>query len=135
MSGTPLAAAAGGVPLILDTHFAHRRIRRHGRHRKALTRLVTRDADHGRLYSEEGLQSRFTASFGNETSFWPTEESLRALLFRSGYDFVESVYPLIDVDRRFYFATSISPERGEGLDRAVGQYVPFKGSTPARSRR
>lgn len=129
-----LAGAAGGVPLILDTHFAHLRRRGHARHRKALTRLVTRDGYQGRLYSEQGLQARFTASFGNETSFWPTEVALRELLFSSGYDFVESVDPVIDVDRRFFFATSVPPERWQALDRSIGQYIPFKGSTPRRSR-
>jgi hypothetical protein len=117
-----LAAHAAGVPLMIDTHVALDRYRSHTKHRPALSKLVTQGGYRGRLYSERGLQDRYTASFGNLASFWPTESSLRDLLFTAGYDFFDAFEPWVDVDRRFFLATSVGPERAKELDRLVGTY-------------
>jgi len=121
-----LAARAGGVPLMVDTHTALPQLKRHGPHRKALSRVRSEGDYRGRYYSERGLQARFTASFGNESSFWPTEASLEALLLRSGYDFVESFSPHISPDRRFYLATSIEPSAYDSLDSVISKYIRLK---------
>ena len=118
-----LASRADGIPLIVDTHTALRRRKAHGPHRKALSPVRSSGDYRGRYYSEKGLQHRFTASYGNESSFWPTEESLETLLLRSGYDFVEAFSPRVSVDRRFYLATSIGPDRYDPLDRTIGKYI------------
>lgn len=119
-----LARQAGGAPLMIDTHYALLSEADHGKNMPSLTPLLTQKAYQGRLYGEQDFQDRFTASFGNTSSFWPTEDSLRLELRNSGYDVVETFDPPITPDRRFFLATRISPARGLELDRLISTYTP-----------
>jgi len=120
-----LVERAGGAPLIIDTHVAHDRLADHGSHRKGLSKVKKVGDYSGRYYGERHLQDRFTASFGNDLSFWPTEDSLRAMLLAGSYDLVESIDPPVAPDRRFFLATSIGSERARVLDEAISTYIPW----------
>ena len=119
-----LAARSDGAPLMIDTHIAMEDKRAHRKHGKRVSRILTDTGYEGRHYFEGDLQDRFTASFRNEKSFWPTEASLRRELTSSGYDVVETFDPPIDADRRFFLATRIDADRGTRLDDLITPYIP-----------
>jgi SAM-dependent methyltransferase len=121
-----LVERAAGTPLIIDTHVAHDRLADHRSNRRALSKVKKVGDYSGRYYGERHLQDRFTASFGNDLSFWPTEESLRAMLIAGPYDLVESIDPHVTHDRRFFLATSIGSERARVLDEAISRYIPWE---------
>lgn len=123
-----LARRAAGTPLIVDTHIAVGRRAHPRQHRTRLSRVRQVDGFEGRFYGERDMQDRLTASFGNHSSFWPTEESLRTTLRTSGYDIIETFDPPVASDRRFFLATTISPERGASLDGHVGKYIAIETS-------
>ena len=120
-----LATRSAGVPLMIDTHYAHVSDADHGKNKKTLSKLLTQQGYQGRLYDEAAMQDRYTASFGNHSSFWPTEESLRrSLRSAGGYDVVETFDPPVTQDRRYFLATRISSQRGAELDRLISGYTP-----------
>lgn len=86
-------------PLILDTHIA-------------TAPAVEIDGYAGKLF-QEGDLSAPTASWGNATSFWPTRESLHAMLYSAGYTSVYERTPAYQPDRTFWLclATSHAPGR------------------------
>jgi SAM-dependent methyltransferase len=121
-----LARRAGGSPLMIDTHYALASDADHHKNMQSLTPMMSQQGYEGRLYGEQDFQDRNTASFGNLSSFWPTESSLRRELKESGYDIVETFDPPVTLDRRFFLATCISPTRGVELDRLISNYTPPK---------
>ena len=75
-----------GVPLILDTHVS-------------AANGVTERGFEGHCYGEPpGILS----SFGNDTSFWPTLDSLRKMLKAAGYKSVTPLEPWYHGDRTFF---------------------------------
>lgn len=65
--------------------------------------MVTEHGLHGVRYPED--TSRYTASIGNTSSFWPTERSLLEMFRRTGYRRVQLVEPMHHSKygpRRFY---------------------------------
>ena len=120
-----LARKCSGVPLMIDTHIAMVDDKSHHKHTKRLTRIKSDQGYEGRLYFEGDLQDRFTASFKNENSFWPTEDSLRRELKSAGYDVVETFDPPIAPDRRYFLATKIGDDRGKRLDELINKYIPI----------
>jgi SAM-dependent methyltransferase len=124
-----LATRTSGTPLVIDTHIALTSAWMHGRHRKNLSRLRVINGYTGRLYGEAHLQSRLTASFGNDYSFWPTEASLRDQLFAAGYDSVCALAPQTERDRGFFVAVQIDDQRGLELDSLIAKYIPLDSAT------
>jgi len=116
---------AAGTTLMIDTHVALEKSASHGKHRTALSRMKRVGDYSGRYYGERDLQDRWTASFGNELSFWPTADSLRRMLTQGRYDVVETFDPLVTADRRFFLATSIGTERAAVLDASISRYVSW----------
>ena len=77
-----------GTMTILDTHIA-------------LRAEITEDGYEGRFYTE--VPDTPTSSWGNPTSFWPTEESLIRMLHDSGYRFIFKLTPPpMTLDRTWY---------------------------------
>ncbi|MFD1824937.1 class I SAM-dependent methyltransferase [Mumia zhuanghuii] len=72
---------ASGIPMILDTHVSPPKAQGWGLSEPTRLRGYT-----GRLYSEEGLQHKPTASWGNDQSFWPTPRALRRMLHERGWN-------------------------------------------------
>ena len=114
-----LLRSCAGTPTIVDTH-------------------VTRMTDYeksgylGTLFEEapwatpEQRAEIATASWGNETSFWPTEESLMRMFHDSGFAQVFRLIPSGEKGRVFYLCfgdPENAEERGpeEKSDTAVGQ--------------
>jgi hypothetical protein len=98
----------------------------HERHTRAISKkMVVQNGYEGRTYFEGDMQERFTASFKNESSFWPTEASLRRELGSAGYDFVETFDPPIHVDRRFFLATQIDKDRSDRIHELIKPYSPL----------
>lgn len=116
-----LAKRFEAVPLVLDTHVAMPDLDDHGTQKHRMGEM-TRIGDHeGRLYFEGDIQHVATASFGNDYSFWPTEDSLRALLTTSGYDIVETFHPAVGKDRRFFVARALNIG-ADALDAAISPF-------------
>ena len=83
-----LLTRCSGTMTIIDTHVA-------------LRAEVTEGGYEGRFFSEN-LEVP-TASWINETSFWPTEESLVRMLHANGFEFVfKLIPPPTRVDRTWY---------------------------------
>ena len=114
--------------LIVDTHVAFDRPDR--TNIATLGELTKLDEDTGRFYFEGDIQHVATASKGNDWSFWPTEESLFALLTRSGYDSVESYYPMVTRDRRFYIARTFDDAQRRELDTLVAKFDSLSAPRP-----
>jgi hypothetical protein len=87
---------AVGTPMILDTHFAT------DQKRYSLSELVDQGGYRGRLYSEESIQHQPTASWGNDSSFWPTLRALNRMLSERGWD-VFTATPHYQRSRAFFF--------------------------------
>ena len=90
-----LLRRCAGTPTILDTH-------------TALTADRVDEGYEGRTfieipdYAPERLATTATASWGNETSWWPTRPALVRLLRDSGYRTILVLDPPIGADRTFY---------------------------------
>jgi len=94
-----LLCRVAGTPLMLDTHVAT------GLYdtRMAISEPVNVGGYEG-VHYQEGEQSDPRSSWGNDSSFWHTPDSLMKLLADSGYPIVLSVDPWVGPDRRFYLA-------------------------------
>ncbi len=91
-----LLRKASGTPLILDTHLAS------PRPTKPLSARVTAEGYQGRYYQEKAWESRPTASWKNEVSFWPNAPSFYRMLEEHGYSAVFAGSPWVTKDRTFF---------------------------------
>jgi hypothetical protein len=90
-----LLARCSGKPMILDTHVANDR-----RTPVKLSKPVTLQGYTGRYYGEFD-QTKPTASWGNEYSFWPRTRDLMRMLDQHGYD-VLTAHPWYLPTRTFW---------------------------------
>lgn len=119
-----LAARVAPRPMILDTHVARPELISYSDTiHPRVTPLVRRSGFQGRYFSEEGLQGNNTASWGNDTSFWPTVPSLERQMWEAGYEVVEQISPPYLPDRGFFVARMLGAAGGTDLDDVVGRYV------------
>ena len=79
-------AASGAVLTILETHVGLKQRDEEGGYR-------------GQYYKEPGLA---TSSWGNEVSFWPTEECLIKMARDAGFSLISPVHPPREKHRTFY---------------------------------
>lgn len=91
-----LLARCAPTPMILDTHISIRPNRRERGFAGHVFREVPGD-------DPEVLAATPTASWGNTTSYWLTEESLIMLLHEVGYQNVWRLTPRYEHDRTFYW--------------------------------
>ncbi len=117
-----LARRMAPRPVILDTHFAMPRRKDHHHHADRVSDLVQQDGYEGRLYSETGLHTRPTASWGNELSFWPTVPTLERQFYDAGYDVLEHLSPPPCADRHYVVVRSWSPEHQAWMDGLISTY-------------
>ena len=87
---------AAGTPIILDTHLAT------AQPTHALSAPVTVQGYVGRLYSERGWKRRPTASWANDSSFWPRPKAFYRMLREHGYGAVFAGAPWVTTDRTFF---------------------------------
>ena len=90
-----LLARCSGTPMILDTHVANNR-----KTPAKLSKPVTLHGYTGRYYGEFD-QTKPTAAWGNEYSFWPRTRALMRMLDAHGYD-VLTAYPWYLPTRTFW---------------------------------
>lgn len=98
-----LLKKCAGTTTIIDTHVSQRAI-------------VERDGYQGRVFEEvpeatpEQRAATPTAAWGNETAFWPTEESLMRMLHDSGFHSVFKMEPPHAPYRTFYMCLAGSDD-------------------------
>ncbi len=130
-----LIRKCASTPLLIDTRIASAEIDSFGDYRGMLIR------EHGETRAERDEVA--TASWGNETSFRHTEESLTQLLRDCGYPLVFQARPPHRREYTFYFALPRIRSKGFRSDRpAVGSgrgsglwkhYTPGEAAPPAES--
>jgi len=81
-----LLKRVSGIPMILDTHVANDK-----RSPFTLSEPVVLQGYGGRLYKEGDQAKHSTASWGNDTSFWPSTRALQRMLADHGYDVLTAV--------------------------------------------
>lgn len=99
-----LIRKCAGTPLLIDTRIASAEIDSFGDYRGMLIK------EHGETREERDEVA--TASWGNETSFRHTEESLTRLLRDCGYPVVFQARPPHRREYTFYFALPRAAEKG-----------------------
>jgi hypothetical protein len=95
-----LLSKCEGTPLILDTHVALPGNGNQG----AISDEVTIDDSHGNGYTGKFLREdgALLASWQNDSSFWPTEETQERMLRKHGYSSVTPYVPWWFTDRTFF---------------------------------
>ncbi|MDP2291570.1 MAG: class I SAM-dependent methyltransferase [Actinomycetota bacterium] len=120
-----LLARCAGTPMIIDTHLAVGESRMDD----LLSEMVEVDGLQGRWF-KEGTDTR--SSWGNELAFWPTPESLGAMLRNVGYGVVLESTPWVMSNRRFFVALPpgyVSPTLGlRGQTKAFVRAVRYRAS-------
>lgn len=89
-------AKCAGTPLILDTHVA---LPGDGNRGAISSEVTVGDGYTGKYLSEDGA---LLASWQNDTSFWPTEESQARMLKAHGYTSMTPYEPWWFTDRTFF---------------------------------
>lgn len=113
-------------PLVLDTHVARDQAGEHPVHGLRLSPILDEGGFAGRLYSEGDLQHEPTASWGNDTSFWPTVPSLQRQLEEVGYDAIERLLPGVAPDREYFLARVLDSKVRTQIDEVLPRYNRLK---------
>ena len=91
-----LLRKCSGTPTVVDTHAALAATHQEGGYDGRSFREIAAD-------DAQALEATPTASWGNPTSFWATEDSLVRMITDCGFSFVYRLTPGHERDRTFYF--------------------------------